>query len=72
MEQALTKQTFLEKIEDLLAVETVARDGYGMDIITFKNFEIVDTLRQIKDDEDRHIKLLKEIIEILNGGKART
>jgi rubrerythrin len=65
MEKLNTKKQLLEGIKDLLAVETLARKSYENDIITFSNFKLVDTIEKIKVDEDRHIKMLKELIKLL-------
>jgi rubrerythrin len=65
MEKLNTKRQLLEGVKDLLAVEILAREGYENDTITFKNFKLVDTIEKIKEDEDRHIKMLKELIKML-------
>ncbi len=65
MEKLNTRKKLLEGVKDLLAVEILARDGYDMDTVTFKNFKIVETIEKIKEDEDRHIKMLKELVKLL-------
>ena len=65
MEKLNTKKQLTEGIRDLLAVETLARKSYENDIKSFNNFKLVDTIERIKNDEDRHIKLLKELITLL-------
>jgi hypothetical protein len=66
MERITTKADLLERLKDIHIVEVLARNGYAEDIITFKNFEITDTIKRIKEDEDKHIRLLDELIAILN------
>lgn len=65
MERLTTKKELLERLKDIRAVETIARKGYVQDTITFTNFEIVNALKEIKKDEDRHIALLTQVIEML-------
>lgn len=65
MERITTKAELLERLKDIRIVETVARNGYAEDAVTFKNFEIIDTIKRIKEDEDKHIKLLDELIAMI-------
>ena len=66
MEKIITKAELLERLKDIRIVEVLARNGYEEDIATFKNFEITDTIKRIKEDEDKHIRLLDELIAMLN------
>jgi rubrerythrin len=61
-----TKTELLESLKDVRAVEIKARKGYEQDIVTFKNFEIINTITKIKQDEDVHIKLLDGLIRMLS------
>jgi len=65
MEKIPTKKEFIERLKDTSAVEILARRGYEEDVITFKNFEIKDTMEKIKAEEDEHIEMLKELINML-------
>jgi rubrerythrin len=65
MEKLNTKKQLLEGIKDILAVEILARKSYEDDIMSFRNFKIVDTIEKIKSDEDRHISMLNELIKLL-------
>jgi rubrerythrin len=65
MEKLTTKTQLLEGIKDLLAVEILARKSYEDDIETFSNFKLVDVIEKIKGDEDRHIRMLKELVKLL-------
>lgn len=65
MEKLNIKKQLLEGIKDLLAVETLARNSYKKDVLTFTNFKLVDTIEKIKLDEDRHIDMLKELVKLL-------
>jgi len=65
MEKIHTKQELLELIKDFKAVEVTARKGYEEDLVTFKNFEILDILKVIKAEEDKHIMILDELIDLL-------
>jgi rubrerythrin len=59
------RKDLIELFEDIKAVETVARDNYIQDVITFKNFIITDTIEKIKKDEDKHIQMFEELITLL-------
>jgi len=65
MKKATTKLELLEFLKDIRAVEIKARHGYVEDINTFKNFQILESLKEIKLDEDRHISLLDGLIKKL-------
>jgi hypothetical protein len=66
MERITTKAELLEKLKDIRIVEVVARQGYEEDTATFKNFEIINTIQKIKNDEDKHIALLDDLINMLS------
>jgi hypothetical protein len=61
-----SKQELVESLKDVRAVEIMARKGYEEDILTFRNFEITNTVTKIKIDEDTHIALLDELIKMLD------
>jgi len=61
-----SKAELIESLKDVRAVEITARKGYESDIMTFKNFEIANTVAKIKIDEDMHIKLLDELIRMID------
>jgi rubrerythrin len=67
MERITTKKQLLENIENIRAVEILARKGYEEDIFTFKNFELTSIISRIKIDEDKHIAILDELIKMLKG-----
>ena len=66
VEKIITKAELLERLKDIRIVEVIARKGYEEDIITFKNFEIKSNINRIKEDEDKHIRLLDELIAMLH------
>jgi rubrerythrin len=61
----ISKSELIESLKDVRAVEVTARKGYEEDAITFKNFEITNTVAKIKLDEDVHIKILDQLIAML-------
>jgi bacterioferritin (cytochrome b1) len=71
MEKLNTKKQFLEGLKNLLAVESLARDSYKSDMMTFNNFKLVDTIEKIKDDEDNHIYMLKQLIKMLEKKEVK-
>jgi hypothetical protein len=69
MEKISTKKELIERLEQIRDVEVIARDSYSSDIITFKNFEIVDTIAKIRKDEFRHIKLIDDMLDLLKNSR---
>ena len=66
MKRITSKTELVEALKDVRAVEITARKGYEQDIATFKNFEIVNCITKIKQDEDVHIRILDELIRMLS------
>lgn len=54
-------------LENMKAVEEKARDSYVEDTVKFNNEKIVYTIKKIKEDEDKHINILKGLIEMLKN-----
>ena len=67
MKLITSKAELIESLQDVRAVEITARKGYERDIMTFRNFELTNTITKIKFDEDMHIQLLDEMIKILES-----
>ncbi len=67
MEIITTKSQLIERLRDIKTVEIIARESYKEDMITFKDPKIVSTISGIKSDEDIHIDILTDIIELLEG-----
>lgn len=65
MEKLNTKKQLLDGVKDLFAVETLARKSYENDILDFNDSKLVNVIDKIKKDEDRHIRMLKELIKLL-------
>jgi rubrerythrin len=65
MEKITTRQEMRERLEDVLSVEIMARNGYEQDMVNFRNDKIISAIGVIKRDEDKHISLLKELIAML-------
>ncbi len=65
MEIITTKAQLIERLRDIKTVEIIARENYKEDVINFMNPQIVNTISRIKVDEDRHIDMLSEIIDLL-------
>jgi hypothetical protein len=61
----ITREEFVGRLRDVLAIEMTAKKSYEDDIITFRNFQITDTIKEIRDDEEKHIALLKDLIATL-------
>ena len=67
MEKITTKSELIEMLESILVFEIKARDSYVNDTNTFNDFKITDTIQRIKTDEDKHIKLLQDLIQFLKN-----
>ncbi len=65
MKKLKNRKELLEVVKDLRAVEITARDDYQSNVMTFKNFEIVNTFSEIKSEEDKHIEILNKIIRMI-------
>jgi len=65
MNELNTKAELIAVLEDIKAVEIIARSNYEKDVATFQNFIISDTIEKIKLDEDRHIMMLENLIKML-------
>jgi len=65
MEKITTKSKLREGLKNIKVVEILARKGYLEDISTFKNFQITETISEIKIDEDKHIAMLSKLIDSL-------
>ena len=65
MEKITSKTELLERIKDVRAVEMLARRRYAEDTVIFKNSEITKTISDIIKDDDKHIRLLTELVNLL-------
>jgi hypothetical protein len=59
-----TRAELFERLKDMLVMEKGAEHSYGSDVLTFRNFVLVDTIEQIRKDEVRHIHLLEECMAL--------
>lgn len=66
-----SRAELVERLKDVLAVEIKARASYAEDIVTFRNFLLLDRLRRIALDEERHIRMLRDLILFLGGDPDR-
>jgi rubrerythrin len=60
-----TKIELIALLKDIIVLETVARDNYKSDAKTFKDETLTTTIERIKEDEDKHIEILKNLIATL-------
>lgn len=67
MKRLNTKTELIETIEGVLAIEKDARENYENDLALFTHAKIKVVIQGIKLDEDRHIKMLEEILWFLNA-----
>jgi hypothetical protein len=62
-----SRDELIEKLKDLKAVETLARDSYSNDIKIFTNITIVNIIDSIRNDELHHIFLLEQLLGMLEN-----
>ncbi len=62
-----SRAELIEMLKDLLLVETNARDRYIKEGASFHDAELKVTMETIKEDEDRHIEMIGELIGILEA-----
>jgi rubrerythrin len=67
MERITTKKDLISVLGNIIAVEKLARDRYVNDSRDFSKRKLVSVLKKIKNDEDRHIVMLGELIDFLEG-----
>lgn len=65
MEKITTRVELKERLEDVRAVEIEARKGYVEDLANFSDEKIQYSVKLIKEDEDKHIALLDEMVKML-------
>ena len=65
MEKLSTKKEFIEALKDLRALEEKAKENYLQDIMQFSNPEIINTLKVIETDEEKHIRIIDDMISLL-------
>ena len=65
MESMITRIQLLENIKNMLAVEVKAWEEYDADTHSFKNFVIIKRISSVRDDEVRHIAMLRELVAML-------
>lgn len=57
----------IKMFNDLYVLEQETRDLYNDYLRDLKDTKEIKVLTEIRDDEIRHMKLAKEIIDLLNG-----
>jgi rubrerythrin len=67
MERITTRLGLLEGLKALHAVEELARQNYIQDLEDYQEPELLAVLSHIKAEEDKHIELLLELIEMLSA-----
>jgi len=65
MEKLTNRSSVIEMLGHLLAVEKAARERYLKESISFNNEKLKSTIASIKEDEDRHIKMIEGLISFL-------
>ena len=62
-----TRAEFIERLKEIRAVEILARKSYIEDVDLFKNTELKVRIQEIKEDEDKHILILDQLIYMLEN-----
>jgi len=62
----MNKSDLIEELKSLLEVETLAKNNYEEDLLTFKNPKVKSLILKIKNDEIKHIRILNNLIQMLS------
>lgn len=68
MEKITTRKGMIEGLKDIFAVENLAEENYKRDIDIFSNEKIIGSIKPIIEDEKEHIKMIDELIKMLEKG----
>ena len=67
MEPISSKQELIETLESLIAVESIQKKWFEEDTHTCQNFEFIEKIESMLNDEIKHIAILKNLIKILKS-----
>jgi hypothetical protein len=67
VEKITSKEALVVELKEVRAVERQARSDYLEDLREFSDENILSAINKIKRDEDRHIQLLDNLIQLLEG-----
>lgn len=67
MEKITSKNELVERLKDVLAVETIARNNYKEDVEVFSDKKLITQINLIKRDEDKHLAILESLIKLLES-----
>jgi hypothetical protein len=62
----MTKEAIIKNLEQGLGFEELAQESCEEIMSFFEDKQTLDTIRYIRDDEVKHIGLVKELIRIVN------
>ncbi|MFH1209681.1 MAG: hypothetical protein V1663_02745 [archaeon] len=65
MEKIITKLDIIERLKNIKGVEILARRAYQEDLSNYKNKGVLTIITEIKNDKDRHVRLLDDLITFL-------
>ena len=65
MDPITTRGEFADQLETLKALEKKARDDYEQDLQSYTYFELISKIKKIKEEEEYHIEILDELINML-------
>ena len=65
MKKLANRIEFVDMLKNLLVIEKGARDRYIEEGLSFENVELKAAFASIKKDEDRHIVMISELIDML-------
>jgi rubrerythrin len=61
-----TKKELIQLLLDIKDIEIKARDNYDLDSKTFEDKYLKSTIKYVKKDEDRHIKIIEMLLSQLH------
>jgi len=62
----MTKESILKNLEHGLSLEEAAQGSCEEIMSFFKDKQTLDAIRYVRDDETKHIGLVKELMRVIN------
>ncbi|MFH1638230.1 MAG: hypothetical protein ABIB71_07425 [Candidatus Woesearchaeota archaeon] len=67
MGKITTRAELVEGLKDQLKLGKMARDAYKEESLIFSNPKILQLIRSMKEDEEKHIGLVEELLDMLEN-----
>jgi rubrerythrin len=61
------RKNLIKMIENLYYIEKNARDTYNIFLKEVSDFKKIEIIKEIRDDENRHMDIAKELLKIVKS-----